>query len=64
MVSPEVGIMQVGRNNSFKHPSDKALMAYSSLGTKIYRTDRHGNIRLFIGGKDESDYRFEVDRRL
>ncbi|GAB4279881.1 MAG: hypothetical protein Kow0029_24030 [Candidatus Rifleibacteriota bacterium] len=63
-VAPEVGIIQVGRNNPFKHPSDKTLLAYGTIGTKIYRTDRHGNIRLFIGGKDEKDYRFEVDRRL
>ncbi|MDN5280418.1 MAG: competence protein ComEC [Clostridiales bacterium] len=63
-VSPEIGVLMVGRNNSFRHPSDKALLAYGALGTKIFRTDRHGNIRLSVGGKDEKDYRFVVDRRL
>jgi beta-lactamase superfamily II metal-dependent hydrolase len=64
VVAPEAGILMVGNNNKFGHPSDKAMLAYSLLGTKLYRTDRHGNIRLFIGGKDEKDYRIEVDRRL
>lgn len=63
-VAPEVGVMQVGHNNSFRHPSDKTLLEYGNLGTKIYRTDKHGNIRLIIGGKDEKDYRFVVDQRL
>lgn len=63
-ISPEVGILLVGRNNPFKHPSEKAMLAYGSIGTKIYRSDRHGNIRLSIGGRDEKDYRIEVDRRL
>lgn len=63
-VSPEVGVIMVGRNNPFKHPSTRALDHYERVGTKLYRTDRHGNIRLFIGGKDENDYRIEVDQRF
>jgi competence protein ComEC len=63
-VSPETGVLMVGKNNPFKHPSDKTLMEYGVVGTKIYRTDRHGNIRLFIGGKTQKDYRFEVDRLI
>lgn len=62
-VSPEVGVIMVGRNNAFKHPSTRTLDHYERLGTKLYRTDRHGNIRLFVGGKDENDFRFEVDQR-
>lgn len=63
-VAPEVAVIQVGRNNSFKHPSDKTLLEYGAAGSRIYRSDRHGNIRLYVGGKDEKDYRFEVDRTL
>ncbi len=64
MVGADYGILMVGRSNSFKHPSEQALLEYSSVGTRIYRTDRNGNIRLFVGGKDEKDYRIEVDQRL
>jgi competence protein ComEC len=63
-VAPEVGIIMVGRNNPFQHPSSRALSHYERIGTKLYRTDRHGNIRLFVGGKEENDYRFEVDQVL
>lgn len=63
-VSPQVGVIQVGRNNPFNHPSDSILLAYSQLNTNLYRTDRHGNVRLLIGGKTPDDYRFDVDRRL
>lgn len=62
-VSPEVGVIMVGKNNPFKHPSQRAIDHYDRLGTKLFRTDRHGNIRLFVGGKDENDFRFEVDQR-
>ncbi len=64
MVKAENGIIMVGRSNAFNHPSVRALSHYERVGTKLYRTDRHGNIRLFVGGKDSRDYRFVVDQRL
>ncbi|NCB40457.1 MAG: MBL fold metallo-hydrolase [Erysipelotrichia bacterium] len=64
MVSPAVGVIMVGKNNSFKHPSPRAISHYERIGTKLYRTDRHGNIRLTIGGKNEKDFRFIVDQML
>jgi competence protein ComEC len=63
MVSPEVGVIMVGANNAFKHPSPRTLTNYGRIGTKLYRTDRQGNIRLFVGGRDAKDYRFEQDQR-
>ena len=64
LVKPEYGIIQVGRNNPFRHPSAAALQAYRGLGTKIYRTDHHGNVRLIVGGEREDDFRLEVDRSI
>ncbi len=64
MVKAEVGVIMVGRSNPFKHPSPRALSHYERVGTKLYRTDRHGNIHLFVGGKNPKDYRFVVDQRL
>lgn len=63
-VSAKTGIIQVGRNNPFKHPSPSVLDLYQELETQVFRNDRHGNIRLFVGGKTIEDYRFEVDRML
>ena len=62
MVEPEIGVIMVGKNNAFRHPSMRTLTNYERLGTKIYRTDRQGNVLLFVGGKDEKDFRFEVSQ--
>ena len=64
MVKPETGVIMVGRSNAFKHPSPRTISHYDQVGTKLYRTDRHCNIRLQVGGKDSADYRFVVDQRL
>ncbi len=63
LVSPEVGVIMVGANNVFRHPSPRTLTNYERIGTKLYRTDRHGNICLIVGGKDPGDYRFELNQR-
>ena len=62
MVAPSHGIISVGKDNQFGYPSDQALELFDDLGIKIYRTDINGNIRLTVGGKDEKDYYFSVDR--
>jgi len=62
MVEPEIGVIMVGKNNPFRHPSIRTLSNYERLGTKLYRTDRQGNILLSVGGKDEKDFRFELDQ--
>ncbi len=64
LVAPEYAIIQVGRNNPFRHPSPSALSLYGGMQTKLYRTDYHGNIRLIIGGRDARDYAFKVDRDM
>lgn len=64
LLNPEVAIIQVGKINPFRHPSKAMLELYQRLGIKTYRTDRNGNIRAIIGGKDEKDFRIEVDRVL
>lgn len=64
MVGATHGIISVGANNKFNYPSDKSLELFEELGMKIYRTDKNGNIRLTIGGKDEKDFTFSVDSNL
>lgn len=64
LVSPKYAIIQVGRNNPFRHPSQDVIELYREMGTRIYRNDIHGNIRLFIGGENSEDFRIEVDQRL
>lgn len=48
-VLPEEGIVSVGRNN-FGHPSPSVLQRASSLGIRIWRTDRQGAIMIKTDG--------------
>ncbi|MBD3370756.1 MBL fold metallo-hydrolase [Candidatus Fermentibacteria bacterium] len=47
---PQVGILTVGRDNPFGHPSSRALSIYNGLGTTILRTDREGSILIRTDG--------------
>ncbi|WP_422486298.1 DNA internalization-related competence protein ComEC/Rec2 [Gudongella sp. DL1XJH-153] len=51
-VSPQFSIISVGRNNSFGHPHDSVLETLEVNGSKIYRTDNSGLIRVLFE-KDE-----------
>ncbi len=50
-INPEIGIIEVGRNNRFNFPAEEVLANYKKLGTKIYRTDKHGAITVSTNGK-------------
>ena len=43
-VSPDYAIIMVGKDNSYNHPYQSILDRYSSVGSKILRTDLDGNI--------------------
>lgn len=42
--NPEYVFISVGRNNRYRHPSDKLLARLSEFGCIVYRTDIHGTI--------------------
>ncbi|BAK99646.1 hypothetical protein OBV_24480 [Oscillibacter valericigenes Sjm18-20] len=47
VVKPEIGIVSVGRN-SYGHPSEEALRRLVRAGVTVYRTDKQGNIHIFV----------------
>lgn len=51
-VSPTYSIIQVGKNNKYKHPSENTLEKLESIGSKVYRTDIDGTIKIVSDGKD------------
>ena len=51
-VTPEVGIISVGADNSYGHPTDEALRRLVGAGADIYRTDLQGSISIVLGGKE------------
>lgn len=55
-IRPAVAVVSIGRYNSFGHPAPEVMARYSEIGSRIYRTDRDGALRL-IAEK-------QADRRL
>ena len=50
-VKPQIGLIGVGKNNLFGHPNEKVIERLEAYGTKIYRTDKNGEISLVISKK-------------
>ena len=53
-VSPEVAIIQVGKDNRYDHPSPEVINLLQSKRVDIYRSDYHGDIVINTDGKDYS----------
>lgn len=45
-VTPDISVISAGVDNSYGHPHDETLSRLSSAGTRIYRTDKEGEIIL------------------
>lgn len=43
-VAPELSIISVGKDNSYKHPSNEVIERLNKINSEIYRTDEVGNI--------------------
>jgi len=48
-VAPRLAVIEVGRDNSYGHPTHQALTALRAVPS-LYRTDRHGTVRLTVSG--------------
>jgi competence protein ComEC len=51
-VSPEIAIISVGKNNSYKHPHQEVLEVLSKYGINVLRTDEQGDIKIISDGKN------------
>mgnify|MGYP001283974863 CR=1 FL=1 len=47
-IRPKIGVISVGKNNRFGHPTDEILGRLKNIGTEIKRTDEVGEIVLEI----------------
>ena len=45
---PEVAAIEVGKDNTYGHPTASTLRALRGAGARTYRTDRHGTVRLTV----------------
>ena len=45
---PEVAAIEVGKGNSYGHPAPATMSALEAAVPRVYRTDRHGTVRLRV----------------
>lgn len=48
IVSPKISLIGVGKNNKFGHPNEEVLQTLKNINSKIFRTDRDGEIILRV----------------
>lgn len=49
-VNPKLSIISCGENNNYGHPHNEALLRLENAGSKVYRTDRSGQIIISTDG--------------
>lgn len=50
-VSPAVAVIQVGRDNRYRHPSPETLARLAQANVRVFRTDRDGTVTLETDGE-------------
>jgi beta-lactamase superfamily II metal-dependent hydrolase len=50
-VDPEYAVIEVGADNPYGHPAPATVSRLEEIGSKVYRTDRDGNIVMTSDGK-------------
>lgn len=56
---PEVVVLSLAADNSYGHPHAAALRYYCAGGRRVYRTDRHGTVRVAVHPSGEYTVRAE-----
>lgn len=60
-VNPDVAIVTVGKNNAYGLPAQNVMNRIAIFGSKIYRTDYHGTVRVFTDGRTyDVSYDYDV----
>jgi len=51
-VSPEIAVIQCGKDNRYGHPSQETLETLNKYGITIFRNDLEGDIKIKSNGKE------------
>ena len=60
-VKPEISLIGVGKNNNFGHPNGDVLDRLQNYGSKVYRTDKDGEIILKVNSKGKIKIKKIID---
>ncbi|MBQ9765864.1 MAG: DNA internalization-related competence protein ComEC/Rec2 [Lachnospiraceae bacterium] len=60
-VKPKISLISCGINNSYGHPHEDCIERLTDIGSDIYITSEHRQIRIYTDGKD--CYRVETNRQ-
>ena len=60
-VNPAYGIIMVGKDNKYGHPTKKTLDILNKYNVNIYRTDEEGTILMHLKGNDISFENFKTE---
>ena len=50
-VDPKISVIEVGADNRYGHPAPPTLARLEEIGSRVYRTDRDGNIVITSDGR-------------
>ncbi len=50
-VEPKISIIEVGKNNNYGHPRYEVIERLKNIGSKVYRTDEDGTIKVSSDGE-------------
>lgn len=50
-VEPKISIIEVGKNNNYGHPRYEVIGRLKNIGSKVYRTDEDGTIKVSSDGE-------------
>lgn len=50
-IRPMEAVVSVGKKNSYGHPAAEIMMRYDTLGSRVWRTDKNGEVEIVSDGK-------------
>lgn len=48
LIKPKIALIGVGKDNKFNHPNVEVLERLQKKGSKVYRTDENGEVRIIV----------------
>jgi competence protein ComEC len=51
-IRPHIAVVSCGTDNIYNVPHPDVLNRYSTMGTKIFRTDKNGAVSIITNGKN------------